>query len=74
MSWNGFPNAVKTRLINRLIKKHATPVTNTNDEPEDVRPKIWIRVPYLGNHGERLVKALLKKIQRFFKLTCHIQH
>ena len=52
MSWNGFPNAVKTCLINRLIKKHATPVTNTNDKPEDVRPKIWIRVPYLGNQGE----------------------
>ena len=67
MSWNGFPNAVKTRLW--LIKKHAMPVTNTNDKPEDVRPKIWIHVPYLGNHGERLVKALPKKIQRCLKVS-----
>ena len=29
-----------------------------------VRPKIWIRIPFLGKQGKYLVKNLLKKIQR----------
>jgi hypothetical protein len=28
-------------------------------------PKIWIRIPYLGNRGEFLLKSCLNKIQRF---------
>ena len=29
-----------------------------------VRPKIWIRIPFLGKQGKYLVKNLLKKIQQ----------
>jgi predicted RNA-binding Zn-ribbon protein involved in translation (DUF1610 family) len=29
-------------------------------------PKIWIRIPYLGNRGNFLLKSCLNKIQRFF--------
>jgi hypothetical protein len=31
----------------------------------DMLPKIWIRIPYLGNRGDFLLKSCLNKIQRF---------
>ena len=37
---------------------------NDNDAFEDIRSKIWIRIPYLGVKGEFLVKKLVKKLQR----------
>ena len=68
MAWNGFPTRVKNAIINRLLKKHTQTQQNNNNETlEDIRPKIWIRLPYLGNHGENLVRTLLKKIQRCLK-------
>ena len=68
MAGNGFPTRVKNAVINRLFKKHTqTPQNNNNETLEDIRPKIWIRLSYLGNHGENLVRTLLKKIQRCLK-------
>ncbi len=71
MSWNGFPNCVKNRLINRLLKKQTAPSQITNNEkPEDTRPKIWFGFHILvANHGENLVhvRSLVKKIQRCLK-------
>ena len=68
MAWNGFPTRVKNAVINRLFKKHTqTPHNNNNQKLEDIRPKIWICLPYLGNHGENLIRTLLKKIQRCLK-------
>ena len=29
--------------------------------------KIWIRLPYLGNKGEELVKTCMRKLKRCFK-------
>ena len=64
MAWNGFPTRVKNAVINRLFKKHTqTPHNNNNQKLEDIRPKIWICLPYLRNHGENLIRTLLKKIQ-----------
>ena len=37
---------------------------NDNDAFEDIRSKIWIRIPYLDVKGEFLVKKLVKKLQR----------
>ena len=39
-------------------------MTNDNDAFEDIRPNIWIRIPYLGRKWEFLVKNLVKKLQR----------
>ena len=61
MPWNGFPTRVKNTIINRLRKKHAKKQNSNNEPLEDTRPKIWIRPPYLGNHGENLVKIYLRK-------------
>jgi hypothetical protein len=65
MSWNGFPRAIRNLLISKLKNKFSTdrPRTNFFDE-NDTRPKVWVRVPYLGKQGETLVKNCIKKIQR----------
>ena len=65
MSWNGFPAPTRISLINKLKKKHLSPSIIASDHsqsnPVTVIPKIWLRLPYLGNQGELLVRNLLKK-------------
>jgi hypothetical protein len=65
MSWNGFPRAIRNLLISKLKNKFSTdrPRTNIFDK-NDNRPKVWVRVPYLGKQGETLVKNCIQKIQR----------
>ena len=76
MSWNGFPGNVRSSIIRKLKTKYqvnsskdssnhnTNKVSTQNDFSDDARPKIWIRIPFLGKRGEYLVKNLLKKIQR----------
>ena len=61
MSWNRFPHAIRNLLISKLKNKFSTdrPRTNFFDE-NDTRPKIWVRVPYLGKQGETLVKNCIR--------------
>ena len=48
------------------IEANTTPINlpPRNDFSDDLRPKIWIRMPFLGKQGEFLVKKRLRKIQR----------
>ena len=47
------------------MNKLSTNQSRTNFFHEnDTRPKVWVRVPYLGKRGETLVKYCLKKIQK----------
>ena len=65
MPWNGFPLAVRNLVISKLENKFSTDQSRTNFLDEnDTRPKVWVRVPYLDERGETLVKNCLKKIQR----------
>ena len=76
MSWNGFPANVRFSITRKLKTKYqvnsskdssnhnTNEVSTQNDFSDDARPKIWIRIPFLGKEGEYLVKNLLKKIQR----------
>ena len=60
MSWNGFPRAVRNLVISKLKNKFSTNQSRTNFFDEnDTRPKVWVRVPYLGKQGETLVKNCL---------------
>ena len=71
MSWNGFACAVRNLLISKLKNKFSSNQSRTNFFDEnDTRPKVWVRVLYLGKRGETLVKNRLKKIQRY--LTVHV--
>jgi hypothetical protein len=68
MSWNGYPNGIRNFLIKKLKTKYTA--CSTSDavyhDTDDVLPKIWIPIPYLGNRGNFLLKSCLNKIQRFF--------
>ena len=48
-------------VANKTLNNEIPP---QNDSSDDTRPKIWLRIPFMGKQGEFLVKKLLKKIQR----------
>ena len=59
MSWSGFSANVRTSIIRRLKSKynvnlnehvhnHTCMEKTGNDLIDDIRPKIWIRMPFLG--------------------------
>ena len=64
MSWNGFPANVQSSTIHKLKTKYqvnssenssnhnTNEVSTQNDFSNDARPKIWIRIPFLGKQGE----------------------
>ena len=67
--WNGFPANVRFSIIRKLKTKYQVNsskdssnhntnelVSTQNDSSDDARPKIWIRIPFLGKQGEFLVK------------------
>ena len=62
MSWNSSPKYVRNSIIKRLQQKK----TAVQKDDESVI-KIWIRLPYLGNKGEELVKTCIRKLKRCFK-------
>ena len=76
ISCNGFPANVRFSIIRKLKTKYqvdsskdscnhnTNEVSTRNDFSDDARPKIWIRIPFLGKQEEFLAKNLLKKIQR----------
>ena len=37
-------------------------IPSQNDYSDDVRPKIWLRIPFTGKQGEFLVKTFLNKM------------
>ena len=62
MSWNSYPRYLRNSIIKRLQQK------KTAVQKDDVSVlKIWIRLPYLGNKGEELVKTCIRKLKRCFK-------
>ena len=66
MAWNRLTAQIRSSIIRKLklgfldVPKQA----NDNHAFEDIRPKIWIRISYLGRNWEFLVKNLVKKLQR----------
>ena len=62
MSWNSYPKYVRNNIIKRL-QQSKTAVQNDDESAI----KIWIRLHYLGNKGEELVKTCIRKLKRCFK-------
>ena len=52
MSWNSYPKYIRNSIIKWLQQKK----TAVQKDDESII-KIWIRLPYLGNNGEELVKT-----------------
>ena len=62
-----FSIILKLREVNSSAdcsKHNINEIPSQNDSSDDTRPKIWLRIPFMGKQGEFLVKKLLKKIQR----------
>ena len=62
MSWNSYPKYVRNSIIKRLQQKKTA-----FQKDDEMAIKIWIRLPYLGNKGEELVKTCIRKLKRCFK-------
>ena len=69
--WFAYVGTVATRtskfVINTTLVKYKHnihEIPSQNDSSDDIRPRIWLRIPFMGKQGEFLVKKLLKKIQR----------
>ena len=68
MSWNGYPISIRNFLICELKTKYenySTSTSNADAQTDENIAKIWIKIPYLGNHGENIIKSCTLKIQRF---------
>ena len=66
MAWNGFTAQIRSSTTRKLKLRFSDVPKQAidNDAFEDIRPKIWLRIPYLGRKGKFLVKNLVKKLQR----------
>lgn len=49
ITWNGFP--ARTVLIKKLQAKYFGNSPSPNKPFDDIHPKIWLRLPYLGKQG-----------------------
>ena len=76
MSWNGFPTKVRNFLIKKLKAKlcndNNITLHGNNENNDDLVPKIWLKLSYLGRQGEFLVKNLIWKIRRSLKIHVKI--
>ena len=61
-SWNGFPQSVCNRLINRFINSSARQQPKDEEASEVIT--LWFNVPFIGSTGESLIKSFRKKIVR----------
>ena len=53
--WNGFPKRIGDVIINNKLKGLNVNIKNTiNNDLET----IWIKIPYLGDKGDNLLKSL----------------
>ena len=80
MAWNGFTAQIRSSIIRKLKLRFSDVPKQAigNDAFEDIRPKIWLRIPYLGRKGKFLVKNLVKKtpteLNRTGKVCCLVSN
>ena len=65
MSGNGYPKSIQNVLMTKIKTKYSDSSTTitVNEDTVDNLPKIWIRIPCLGSHGDFLLKSCLNKVQ-----------
>ena len=69
LSWNGFPKYVANKIIKNLIDKYKDyVVSNVNDENVENVNEIFVRLPYCGDTGERLMSKCISRINRELKV------
>ena len=65
MSWNGYPRYIRDKVLRNLVDKdkNSNNSENSNIEDENVN-EIFIKLPYCGLEGERLMSKCTKRIAR----------
>ena len=66
-SWNGFPRWICDKLINNYSTSQSSETTPGGKEPEPTIPVIWIRLPFIGQKGNFLLRNCTRKISRLLK-------
>ena len=61
MSWNDFPKYIRKSLMKNICKE--APKQEKIIVNKDNIPTIWIRLPYIGNKGEQLLKQCIRKVK-----------
>ena len=61
MAWNNFPLTVRKRLCDKFSGNDKK---DKQDRTSENRPTLWLNVPYLGKHGDFLIKNLEKKLRK----------
>ena len=64
MSWNGYPSYVRRAFFKKL---QMPKVNRAADENKGEKKLVYIKVPYLGEKGEQLLKSLVHKLKRYTK-------
>ena len=66
-SWNGFERWICDKLINTYSTSQSSKATPGGKEPEPTIPVIWIRLPFIGQKGNFLLRNCTRKISRLLK-------
>ena len=64
IAWNGFPKRIGDAIINNNFK--CLNVNNIKNTTNNDLETIWIKIPYLGDKGEQLLKSLKTKLKHHF--------
>ena len=71
MSWNGFPKYTCNKIIKNLIDKYKNDTTRNVVEDDENVSKVFVRLPYCGAIGERLIRKCISRITR--QLSAKVQ-
>ena len=81
MSWNGFSRNLTKKLIDVFTARAEINNDNTQTDlnadrsdniPPEKLPTIWMRLPFIGKHGNILTKKFIKKTRRLLKGPCKL--
>ena len=68
MSWNGYPRYITNKVIENLLKKNSNATQNSStDDNAETTNQVFVRLPYCGPVGERLVSKCISRILRQLK-------
>ncbi len=74
MSWNGFARNLTKKLTNAFMPHHDNNNTEhygtTETATSDNLPKIWLRLPFIGEYCNTVTKRFKNKIRHLLKGSC----
>ena len=66
LSWNGFPSYIRKKLIKQFAENAERRMNNQqqrNEMPNEETDTLFLKIPYMGAVGDKLVKTLKRKVQ-----------